>query len=93
MKYLVVAENVVCEAPQECSEPAAAMVWVSHHIRGCNYTGYRCAIHLNLLTREVLTEMQRLERSLSLGHGVVCLWCGDFVESSSREDHLRWFRL
>lgn len=83
------AEAKPCETTKGCDFEATYMVWCDHHQQGCDYTGYRCDIHLNLLVQETMRQIKAIEQGwLSL-----CDTCGAVVESGVLPDHLRWARL
>lgn len=84
-----VMESKPCESSFDCDNEASYMVWCDHHVRGCNYTGYRCDIHFNLLYQETVRLMDRIDSGwLSL-----CDKCGSVLEAGDVSDHLRWVRL
>lgn len=83
------SEENMCEWRNGCQWPATYMVWCDHHRKGCDYTGYRCDLHFNMLYRETLRMMQSIKSQwLSL-----CRTCGLMVEAGEVSDHLRWVRL
>lgn len=84
-----VSEAKACESGVGCQFEASYMVWCDHHKKGCDYTGYRCDIHFNLLYQETVRQMKAIDQGwLSL-----CDRCGKVVISGQVSDHLRWVRL
>lgn len=79
-----------CESVHECYSPATSLVWVDHHRLGCDYTGYRCDIHLNLLMREAMVEMARVMRC---GGVAFCVQCEKQKFVGALTDHVRSFRI
>lgn len=65
------------------------MVWCDHHIQGCNYTGFRCDVHRNLLVQEVQREISMIRR----GWILVCDGCDQEYGGLNVSDHVRWIRL
>lgn len=83
-----VIEAKPCESG-DCDRQAAVMVWCDHHVKGCDYTGFRCEIHFNLLLLDTVRQMKSIADDwLSL-----CASCGQVVEAGILSDHLRWARL
>lgn len=78
-----------CETTFGCDETATVMIWASHHVQGCEYTGFRCDVHFNLLHLETM----RLSRSVASGALNFCARCGVRITSPLIADHLRWVRL
>lgn len=78
-----------CESGRGCDFPATYMVWCDHHAKGCDYTGFRCDIHFNLLHQETVRQIKSIEQGwLSL-----CDRCGKVINAGQVSDHLRWVRL
>ena len=73
----------------ECPNRATCAVWCDHHVQGCDYTGFRCDVHLNLLRLEV----QRNVDAIHAGRECLCARCGERVAGTDISDHLRWVRL
>lgn len=72
-----------------CDEPATHMVWCDHHISGCDYWGYRCDVHRNLLELETRRQVD----AIRAGIRCFCVRCGDKVSGSNISDHFRCIRL
>lgn len=84
-----VLEAKPCESDMGCSDQATVMVWCDHHRRGCDYTGFRCDKHFQMLYAEAVSQMEKMQDSwLSL-----CATCFGVVEVGVLSDHLRWVRL
>lgn len=79
----------VCNTPRGCDNPADVMVWCDHHFCGCDYTGYRCRIHLNILVLETKRQLDAMRKAW-LNY---CARCKDIVQPGELEDHLRWIPL
>lgn len=78
-----------CETTTGCNNEATAMVWCDHHAQGCDYTGFRCDVHLNLLHLETVRESEAIRRN-----GLMfCDRCGAALDSWRVSDHFRWVRL
>lgn len=78
-----------CESSFKCDREAAYMVWCDHHVKGCDYTGFRCEVHFNLLFQETLRQI----KSIKDGWLSICASCDTVVEAGIVADHLRWIRL
>lgn len=78
----------LCES-SDCEFVADYLVWISHHRKGCNYTGYRCVIHRNLLILQTVRHCAPLRA----GNTGYCGKCGAIVTDYRIEDHLRWVKL
>lgn len=82
-------EAQCCETTTGCDVAATALVWCDHHQLGCDYTGFRCDVHLNLLHLETVREVESIRRNgLTL-----CDRCGARIEAGVVSDHFRWMRL
>lgn len=79
----------VCETTDQCDAPATFMVWCDHHVLGCDYTGYRCDIHRNLLELETRREVDRINR----GQKYECFNCNTPIKGGALSDHFRYLRL
>ena len=86
---LCAESDQVCETTSQCDSPATFMVWCDHHVLGCNYTGYRCDIHRNLLELETRREVDRI----NMGQKSECFHCGIRIKGGSLSDHFRYLRL
>ena len=79
-----------CESRwSDCNLPATYMVWCDHHIQGCDYTGFRCDIHRNLLE----LESRRQVDAIRAGIHCVCAVCAAVVDGTELSDHFRWIKL
>jgi hypothetical protein len=65
------------------------VVWCDHHKQGCDYSGYRCDVHRNLLA----LETRRLVEHLGRGGSAMCGRCGEDITGTEMGDHLRWIPL
>ena len=75
-----------CESTFDvCVEPATFMVWSSHHIQGCEYSGYRCDIHKNMLILDWQRKIDAMRRGIVLR----CLNCCESVNGYELSDHFR----
>lgn len=83
------AEARTCETTKGCDRVATAMVWCDHHELGCDYTGLRCDVHLNLLHLETVREVEAIRRNWL----TLCDSCGVRLEAGMVSDHFRWMRL
>lgn len=84
-----VIESHACETSFPCDLQATVMVWCDHHIKGCDYTGFRCDVHFNLLYQETLRQID----SIRQGWLSICANCALVMEDGPISDHLRWIRL
>lgn len=73
----------------KCDYPATYMVWCDHHIQGCDYTGYRCDVHRNLLELESRRQLD----AIRAGIHCVCFVCDAVVVGTNLSDHFRWMKL
>lgn len=73
----------------KCDHPATYMVWCDHHIQGCDYTGYRCDVHRNLLELESRRQIDAIRAGLNC----VCAMCNAVVLGTNLSDHFRWMKL
>ena len=79
-----------CESTfRKCEYPATFMVWCDHHIQGCDYSGYRCHLHRNLLE----LESRRQVDAIKAGIKCVCAKCHSQVLGENLSDHFRWIKL
>ena len=79
-----------CESTYgECEHPATFLIWCDHHVQGCDYSGYRCDVHRNLLE----LESRRQVNAIKSGIRCVCAKCNSTVTGDSLSDHFRWIRL
>jgi hypothetical protein len=65
------------------------MVWCSHHIQGCDYSGYRCDIHKNMLA----LDWHRQIEAIRMGLARFCVNCNENVVGDELSDHFRWIPL
>lgn len=85
-----VREAKPCESSKQCDFEATYMVWCDHHKKGCDYTGYRCDIHFNLLHQETVRQM----RAVDTGWLSLCASCGKVIPPGRPiSEYLRWVRL
>lgn len=82
-----------CENPDGCDSQATVMIWCDHHFEGCDYTGFRCQIHLNLLVAETIRQLKWAERKERAGNRVICGKCKQTVRIGILSEHLRWVTL
>lgn len=73
----------------DCGESASWAIWTRHNVQGCDYSGFRCAIHYNIL----VLETQRMIRRIEHGWVMRCVRCGDRQMSVKLTDYLRGIRL
>lgn len=79
-----------CETPDgDCTFPATCVVWCDHHSLGCDYSGFRCDIHRNML----LLETRRMVEHLRKGGEAMCGRCSEWIVGNNMEDHVRWMPL
>lgn len=79
-----------CESKfARCDYPATFMVWCDHHIQGCDYWGYRCDVHRNLLELESRRQVDAIRSGLRC----VCAKCNEVVVGEKLSDHFRWIRI
>lgn len=78
-----------CETPDNCDSPATFLVWCDHHIQGCEYQGYRCEVHRNMLE----SETRKLIIALKSGQEYMCGTCEKKITGTNLSDHLKWIRL
>lgn len=78
-----------CGSTFPCDNPATFAVWVDHHKQGCDYSGYRCDVHRNLLELETRREIE----AIKAGQVVRCALCFIRVTGTNMSDHFRWIRL
>ncbi len=78
-----------CGSTFPCDNPATCAVWVDHHKQGCDYNGYRCDVHRNLLELETRREVD----AIKAGKKVRCAQCFEPVTGTNISDHFRWIRL
>lgn len=83
----------VCEYFDGCGESATHMIWVAHHALGCDATGFRCQIHLNLLKMEMAKIVQWIKFNESRDRLVACAVCRHYLDSGELSDYLRWAAL
>lgn len=72
-----------------CDREATCLVWCDHHRKGCDYTGFRCDVHFNLLYLDTVRQMD----AISKGWLSLCKKCGGIIPLGVLSDHLRWARL
>ena len=65
------------------------MVWCSHHMLGCDYSGYRCDIHKNMLA----SDWHRQLDAMRMGFILRCLSCKERLNGDELSDHFRWIPL
>jgi len=79
-----------CESSYiKCENPATFMIWCDHHIQGCDYSGYRCNIHRNLLELESRRQIDAIRSGIKC----VCAKCDEVVVGDHLSDHFRWIPL
>lgn len=82
-----------CEYYDGCDSPATHMIWIAHHALGCDVTGFRCVIHLNLLKIEMSRIVQWIDYNKRRERLVACGTCRNYLESNELSDYLRWAAL
>lgn len=73
----------------DCPNEAAWAVWCDHHAQGCDYSGFRCDLHFNVLMLETHRLVERLRRDWD----TFCANCGAVMSNPSVEAHTRGIRL
>lgn len=79
-----------CGVPgEDCENVATFAIWCDHHTLGCDYSGFRCEIHRNMLTLAI----RRMVDYLARGGSAICGRCGEVIVGNRIEDHYRWIPL
>lgn len=80
-----------CESIYGCDFEATTMMWCDHTRLGCDYTGYRCDIHRNLMILETVRCIDLMKRNPE--KVFICVECRQRITAGSLTDHLRWVRI
>lgn len=73
----------------KCDNPATCAVWCDHHGLSCDYSGFRCDIHRNLLQREIQRQVDAVNAGLKLR----CMNCNENLTGGTVTEHFRWVRI
>lgn len=73
----------------KCEITATYAIWVDHHRIACDYSGFRCEMHRNLLEREIKWQVDAVNSGMKLS----CGNCQKQMVGGTVSEHFRWVKL